>query len=90
MRARTARACTPLPQPSPRWTELWAPNPNPNPSPNAAVQAELAEGCLRVRLIGTGEVREIQADSESMSFDEPGVGTNLQKLQLKVRARVVG
>ena len=66
------------------------PTPTPNPNPNAAVQAELAEGCLRVRLIGTGEVKEIQADSESMSFDEPGVGTNLQKLQLKVRARVVG
>ena len=54
------------------------------------MQAELADGCLRVRLFGTGEVREIQAESESMSFDEPGVGPNLQKLQLKVRVRVVG
>ena len=43
-----------------------------------------------MRLFGTGEVREIQAESESMSFDEPGVGTNLQRLQLKVRVRVVG
>ena len=40
-----------------------------------------------MRLFGTGDVREIQAESESMSFNEPGVGTNLQKLQLKVRVR---
>ena len=36
-----------------------------------------------MRLFGTGEEKEIQAESESMSFDEPGVGTNLQQLQLK-------
>ena len=47
------------------------------------MQAELTEGCLRVRLFVTGEQKDIQADSESMSFDEPGVGTNLQQLQLK-------
>jgi len=30
-------------------------------------------------MYGTGEEKEIEADSESMSFDEPGVGQNLQK-----------
>ena len=56
------------------WTHLPA---------RLCVQAKLAEGCLRVRLFGTAEEREVQAESESMSFDEPGVGANLQQLQLK-------
>ena len=43
------------------------------------VPPRVPEGRLRVRMYGTGEEKEIEADSESMSFDEPGVGQNLQK-----------
>ena len=43
------------------------------------VPPRVPEGRLRVRMYSTGEEKEIEMDSESMSFDEPGVGQNLQK-----------
>ena len=49
----------------------------------ATLQAELSEGCLRVRLFSTGEEREIQADEESMAFDGPEADASLQQVSLK-------
>ena len=49
------------------------------PAQVLSVPPRVPEGRLRVRLFGKGEEKEIEADSESMSFEEPGVGQNLQK-----------
>ena len=49
------------------------------PAQVISVPPRVPEGQLRVRLFGNGEEKEIEADSESMSFEEPGVGQNLQK-----------
>ena len=49
------------------------------PAQIISVPPRVPEGRLRVRLFGKGEEKEIEADSESMSFEEPGVGQNLQK-----------
>ena len=49
------------------------------PAQVLSVPPRVPEGRLRVRLFGKCEEKEIEADSESMSFEEPGVGQNLQK-----------
>ncbi len=46
------------------------------------VPPRVPEGQLSIRFFGSGELREVEADSECMAFDEPVVGENLQNMKL--------